>query len=274
MSEHTGRNLRPRKQGQSFAEMFQSPESDEDIGDESGPDGEDSGLRRKRLPPIEEPVSDSEYDPGEERAESEAPTSSSLSEGVPSENDGGDSDALIDDGSVVDVGPPSPSGVLSRTARYVKRSRPSKSAPKLSGQELVVASFNFTQRRPGNRTAAANPVIGLLRARAAHLYTFPGPSRRLSKKPLPFEEPQFVSTNGHASSVAARVTKAWSFSVFPGPVWELMEDMAYFKEVEQTVAGERRRPVVHSDVYVHSENFEIVDPSYATYPPNIQLDFA
>lgn len=265
MSEHTGRSLRPRKEGQSFAEMFQLPESDEDMGGESGSGGEDGALRRKKLPPIEEPVSDSEYDPGEGKAESEGPSSSSLSEDVSSETDEGHSDAFLDDGdgSVADVGPPSPSGVILRTARPVKRPRPGKSTTKFGGQELV-ASFNFTQKRPGNRTIAANPVIGSSRARATHLYTFPGPSRRLSTKPSPFEEPQFVSTKAHAGSVAARVAKAWSFSVFPGPVWELLEDMAYFKEVVHTATGERRRPIVHSDVYVHSEGFEILDSLYAT----------
>lgn len=261
MSEHTGRSLRPRKEGKSFAEMFQFHESDEDMGDGSG---SGNGFQRKKLPPIEEPVSDSEYDPVEGKANPEAAESSSHSGDVLSEVDDGDPDpdALLD-GSVVDVNL-QPSGAQSRTVRDIRRSRTSKSSLKPSGQELV-ASFNFIQRRPGNRTVAANPVIGLLRARATPLYTFPGPSRRLSQKPSPFEEPQFVSTTGHFGSVAARVIKAWSWSVFPGPLWELLEDMAYFKEVAYTSGNERTRPVVHSDVVIPAGSFEVLESSYAFY---------
>jgi transcription factor C subunit 6 len=261
MSEHPRRILRPRREGRSFAQMFQLDESDEDVGNESGSGREGSSLKRKRLPPIEEPASDSEYDPGEEKAESEVVNNAS--EDVSSELGEDDAEASLDDES--DMGPP-PSVVHSRTARDVKRPHQNKSAPKSAGQELAIASFNFTQRRPGNRTVAANPATGSLRARATPLYEFPGPSRRLSKKPSPFQEPQFMSTNGHVGSVAARVIRAWSSSVFPGPVWELLEDMAYFKEIEYAAGSERRRPVVHSDIFVPLENFELLDPSYVVCP--------
>ena len=58
---------------------------------------------------------------------------------------------------------------------------------------------------------------------------------RLQHPPRLFAPNETVPTNAYASSasITRRVGKAWSASVGAGPVWQIVEDMGWFREAEQ-----------------------------------------
>lgn len=259
-SSPSRRNLRPRREGQSFAQLFQFPDTDEEMGNATGSSDDDGASKRKKLPPLEEPISDSEYDPGEEPAAEEIEASASASEGViTGPEDAGSEELLEDDESVLDLNLADSTEEPRGGRRAHQRVRSIALASKR--QEPVVATFNFTQKRPGNRTAPPNLATVRSRDRSSLLHTYPGPSRRLSKKPSPFEPPHFVETNGHPTSTSSRLTKAWSSNVFPGPTWELLEDEAFYKEIQNFNTGERERPIVHPSLLIRNETFELLEES-------------
>jgi len=96
---------------------------------------------------------------------------------------------------------------------------------------------------------------------------------RLQRPPRLFAPNETVPTNAYASaaSITRRIGKAWSASVGAGPVWQIVEDLGWFREAERflhqarpsasesgqalalarqvIVCDERaRRPRVHADV--------------------------
>lgn len=76
---------------------------------------------------------------------------------------------------------------------------------------------------------------------------------RLVKPPTLFQPPTTVLTNGFTSSTRTtkRLERSWSRNVGPGPVHELLEDRAWFKEAipNAAVTSEAgRRPVVYEAV--------------------------
>jgi transcription factor C subunit 6 len=82
---------------------------------------------------------------------------------------------------------------------------------------------------------------------------------RLLRTPLLFAPNETVPTNAYASTLplTSRVGKAWGASIGAGPVWQIVEDLGWFREAEkQTLAqvqvyDERtRRPRVHADVAI------------------------
>ncbi|KAH8106919.1 hypothetical protein BXZ70DRAFT_915612 [Cristinia sonorae] len=79
---------------------------------------------------------------------------------------------------------------------------------------------------------------------------------RLGKRPRLFGEPEIVPTNSWSFNDGItnnRVSKALGFNVGPGPLWELLEDRAWFKEsfdhIDQMDEA-YRRPRVHEDVQI------------------------
>lgn len=266
------RSLRPRRgERKSFAFLFHNPDLDEDDPDAIGSTDEEGGTSapRKRLPAIEEPASESDYDPGEQAAdkgEPEEEDDASLSELAATDPDdanspgeGGD-DNDDDDGSDTEMHLPNSGGlsVSHNRSRLRVNSGPAKS------QVPVFTSFNFTQKRPGNRLMAPNVSSNSGRNRPLTMHSFPGPTRRLSQKPSPFEKPIMQATNGLGeTALATRFVKAWGCSIFPGPAWELIEDLGFYKEVQYSEdEAERTRPIVHDEVFISPHSLEILDRQY------------
>lgn len=256
------RSLRPRKEGQSFTQLFQPVDLDEEMLGDSEDDAE---TARKKLPQVEDPVTDSEYDPVEAAEKAgkggdDAQDETDEAEDANATDDDEKSvDSLLDDGSVVDMSI-RPAEVPAAKNPGRKRSKPTRAQPSSvpGGSKNTVATFNFKQKRPGNRTVISNPAAALSRARAKPLFIFPGLSRRLEKKPSPFEPPVLVETNGPSGAVSLRVSKAWCSGIFPGPTWQMLEDIGWYKELVHSGDGERSRQTVHKPVTMLPESFKIL----------------
>ncbi|KAF8316837.1 hypothetical protein DL93DRAFT_2056052 [Clavulina sp. PMI_390] len=136
--------------------------------------------------------------------------------------------------------------------------------------DAAIASFNFTQKRPGNRSAPANVFANASRRALSGIGNYYSTkTQRLAKSPSPFQKPELVPTTPTSGSVAQRVLKVWGYSVFPGPTWELCEDLAYFKELKHDPEkGQRKRPIVHAAVPLTERDVKILDEtSAAPYLP-------
>lgn len=261
-SSSSPRSLRPRRERKSLAHLFQAPNDDEDDQDADGSTDEEA-KKKKKLPIFEEPVSDSEYDPGEATGANGAAN--------PGADDDDDDEAGLSDLDVTDEGgsPAEDEGSdneprfgASSSSRTLggSRNRLRVNGGPTKSQMPVFTSFNFTQKRPGNRVSAPNISATSNRNRPSTMHVFPGPSRRLAEKPSPFSAPRMVTTNGlEDSAISTRFAKAWGCSVFPGPTWEITEDLGFYKEISYDDNGEHVRPVVHEEVNLSHRSFEVLD---------------
>jgi hypothetical protein len=62
---------------------------------------------------------------------------------------------------------------------------------------------------------------------------------RLQRPPLLFAPNETTPTNAYASSalLTRRVGKAWGAGVGSGPIWQIVEDLGWFKEGEKLKPG-------------------------------------
>jgi transcription factor C subunit 6 len=117
------------------------------------------------------------------------------------------------------------------------------------------------------------------RHRATPLFCPPGRVERLTAPPpvYGFGTPSTTPTNNFTATQAVtdRVSKAFNYNVGSGPVWELLEDRAWFKEsapsgssrdtsAEECDTETKRRPRVHQDVRVRP-GWRILDARYVLF---------
>jgi transcription factor C subunit 6 len=257
-------SLRERKNRPSYAQLFDLGDSEDD--EAKGSEGEPGpSTRRKRLPPIEDPVSDSEFDPGEAESAVEGgdvneSDSEILDAEVEDDDMGGPDLELASDNDVLDfsTGPKRirRREVAPRAKRHAGGFRPPSGVP--SG----IQTLHITQKRPGNRTSVAVINGPANRTRPRPLYISPKPSLRLSSSPAPFEAPKLQSTPAPIGLVSVRLSKSWANSLNPGPVWQLMEDLAWYKELIDNPDGGRIRPVVYEKLKPPSDNLEMLKREY------------
>ncbi|KAF7792992.1 hypothetical protein EIP86_004097 [Pleurotus ostreatoroseus] len=90
------------------------------------------------------------------------------------------------------------------------------------------------------------------RHRAIPLHQRTGQVERLKSAPKLFSQPEVVPTHAWSASetVIGRVNKSWGFNVGPGPLWEVLEDRAWFKEITdvENESEAARRPKVYQQV--------------------------
>lgn len=92
------------------------------------------------------------------------------------------------------------------------------------------------------------------RHRAVPLYSREGRVERLVNTPSLFTRPVTTLTNGFTenSKVSERVNKSWGYNIGAGPLWDLAEDRAWYKEAittgEDTETEHMRRPRVYENV--------------------------
>ncbi|THU84354.1 hypothetical protein K435DRAFT_733265 [Dendrothele bispora CBS 962.96] len=108
------------------------------------------------------------------------------------------------------------------------------------------------------------------RHRAVPLNYIPGRVERLLAPPTLFSQNKIGLTYNftHNERVTDRVSKAWGYNVGSGPLWELVEDRAWFKEAKEGAETEAdRRPKVYGNVPV--QNWELLDAEKAgSYLPS------
>jgi len=113
------------------------------------------------------------------------------------------------------------------------------------------------------------------RHRAVQIYTRKGRVERLQKRPRLFKGPaadEIAYTNPFSSSekMRTRVGKAWGFNAGPGPIWEIVEDNAWYKEgwgveedgIDKDADREgSRRPVVYPNLGV-LDGWRVISQQY------------
>ncbi len=233
------RQLRPRKNKPSYAALFAVDE------DEDEPRAGPSSIPRTFVE--DEVDSESDFEP--ERKEN-----SVAEEPLQDEDEDEDEDAIgeIDDEEdVVEV-------VKPRTLKRKRKSSPQPAVPKPKAKlkiktdtsaKVIVGPKGSKRQNYVLPTPSVNH-----RHRAVPLYSREGRVERLTAPPTLFSRPATTLTNGFTvnSKVTDRVNKAWGYNVGPGPLWELAEDRAWYKEALTT--GDSvdiefmRRPRVYSDV--------------------------
>lgn len=111
-------------------------------------------------------------------------------------------------------------------------------------------------KRPANRQQHSLPLPSMHhRHRAVPLYARTARVERLEESARPFKAAKTTFTNSGTGEqkVLDRTNKAWGCNIGPGPLWEMVEDRAWFKEAvtdEEEHLEAKRRPRVHADVLV------------------------
>lgn len=122
-------------------------------------------------------------------------------------------------------------------------------APKKTARKSVVLISGISSAHPvpNNSTPSLHH-----RHRAIPIHQRTGQVERLKSAPKLFAQPEVVPTNGWSANhkVIVNVNKAWGVNVGPGPLWEVLEDRAWFKEATDTKHESEavRRPKVHQNI--------------------------
>lgn len=233
------RQLRPRKGKPSYAALFANDE------DEDEPRAGPSSISRTFVE--DEIDSESDFEP--ERKENGAADNP-----VQEDDEDEDEDAMgeIDEEEdVVEV-------VKPRALKRKRKSSPEPVITKPKGKLKVKTDVSAKVIVGPKGTKRQNYVLPAPsvnhRHRAVPLYSREGRVERLTAPPTLFTRPATTLTNGFTenSKVTDRVNKAWGYNVGSGPLWELAEDRAWYKEALTT--GDdvdielMRRPRVYGDV--------------------------
>lgn len=114
--------------------------------------------------------------------------------------------------------------------------------------------------RPTARQYYALPLPSVNhRHRGTPIYLPPLRTHRLVNKPSMFSHPETVLTRSLADPVVReRVGKAMGHNIGRGPLWELMEDMSWFKECRP---GDQTRPIVYDNLRVDG-GWEVLSLEY------------
>jgi transcription factor C subunit 6 len=283
------RSLRPRRTRQSYTDLFHS----EDEG------GNEPGPSLRRLPSTQqEDDSGSDFAPGE--AEPDDGVGDDVGAGIdsPSSN-GSDINAPLTTRSKKKGGKPATSQGKDKRKRDPTATTKAKAKGKQKAQVTptpvpTAAALTVTATAPPTAPPATRQNHALPNPNIHHRHRpiplFPGPTapavsasgsgsgsvrvERLQRAPRLFAPNETVPTNAYASTAVPllrrRIGRAWGVSVGAGPVWELVEDLGWFREggeeAQTRVGGEgaeaqalgqgqvvvcdesARRPRVHADV--------------------------
>jgi transcription factor C subunit 6 len=231
---------RPKRSRPSYAEIFQPIFSDEEkiIIDVAGKSDSEAG---------------SVFDPTvgvEARSAVESPSDDELGDLADEENNGIDDDEEERE-SVVNMGK---EAVLRGGPKSQKQgAKVVKTTPSTLGTQNLLSVSR--PHRPGISVAPNLPSKDH-RHRPNGLWAPPSDVHRLLSPPIPFLKSEVIRTNSaDHPAVMQRVKKAWANSSGTGPVWELLEDRAFFKEewigyVLSSRKGRILRPVIFPTVEV------------------------
>jgi transcription factor C subunit 6 len=291
------RHLRPRKTRQTYTSLFQSEDGQENI---SGPSRQEDGGGSDFAPPVPEEAANTEEgsddgddigDPslgggmgaeGDSSSESNSSTirrskkrsSAALGKAKNIGTDTAKAKRKQKAKATHSLNSPAPAATPDPTTR---RSTAPTATPTTSTRHVLPNPNIHHRHRPvplvsgPTATTALAPASTSTSTSAVLLRV-----ERLRHAPLLFAPNETVPTNAYASSplLTRRVGKAWGTGIGVGPVWQIVEDLGWFREAEklkpgaapeQQVSGEaavveptseqelfyderRRRPRVYADV--------------------------
>ncbi|EPQ57804.1 hypothetical protein GLOTRDRAFT_114438 [Gloeophyllum trabeum ATCC 11539] len=235
-----GRELRPRKSRPSYAALLRLE------GDEAGP-----SMSAREL---EEAEGDSESD--------FAPDIAVQSAAEDEDEDDADADELDEEDAPAKAESPTPVSRPATKRKPQEQTRNAKGKGKEVGTKFAIeprprATVQLAPglSRPLNRQMYALPMPSSNhRHRAAPIFRRQGNVERLLSPPKLFSAPSVTSSPNFTAhpAVMNRLGKAWGFNVGPGPLWDLMEDRAWYKEAVCGTENEEwegnRRPRVFFDL--------------------------
>lgn len=242
------RSLRPREKTIDYSRLI-SFDTDQDIFEDgldipvaNVQEGSSSGAVKRRIV-IEDEDSGSEFDA---TAEPEADQQWDEEEAMLDEYEPMDELVLPSEDNSVSIGQSS----RATAARSVAQRKNIVLAPGLA--------------RQSNRQMHARPLPAMHhRHRFMPLFHNTSLVEQMLAKPEPLKLPPPMSQIGsgtHDERISERTGRSWSHNVGPGPVWEIVEDRAWYAEA---VTGDKaqgkpwkeafRRPLCYEDVDVRSE---------------------
>jgi transcription factor C subunit 6 len=256
------RTLRARKEI-NYAQLISFDDDDPIAGGPATASG--SGSAARPSVPIEDEVSSgSDFDAGKDDDEQDELDDESSLSALPSEYEDEDTKmrAPEDEDEDEDDGGTAPKG-KKRTG--LSNTRSSASVARSIAQKSVV------QLAPGlsrvsKRQMHARPLPSVHhRHRFVPLMHRTLPAERLVSAPYPgIPEPEVAKTRSGTENerMLDRTGRGIGYNVGPGPVWEMIEDRAWFKESD-LVEGEewmesRRRPKVYEDLKADA-GFEVLE---------------
>ena len=292
------RELRPRRTRQSYTTLFQSEDEQENPSGPSlqPPDGQqDDDSGSDFAPPAPEEAANTDEDSGDDGVEDPAFLGDGIGAEVDSSSESGSSTRLSKKKSGASKGKAKSTGIDTAKAKGKQKTKA------ISSLKSPIPAAIPTPATHRSTAPAATPVTSARQSYALpnpnvhHRHRpvplFPGPTataasapaststavlrvERLQRAPLLFAPNETTPTNAYASSamLTRRVGKAWGAGVGSGPVWQIVEDLGWFREAEkskpgsageQQVGGEapevestpaqvyderRRRPGVYADI--------------------------
>ena len=299
------RHLRPRKTRQSYASLFQSEDEQENSRENLPgpsrqlPDGQqedDSGS--DFAPPAPEEVANTDEHSGDDGLEDPASLGDGMDAEVDSSSESSSSmrrskkKSSTSQGKAKSTGSVAAKGKTKQKTKAIRIRRSKSPAPAVTPNpathpSTAPAATPITSARHGY--ALPNPnvhhrhrPVPLFSGPTAAPALAPAPTststallvERLQRAPLLFAPNEILPTNAYASSalLTRRVGKAWGAGVGAGPVWQIVEDLGWFREAEELKPGvaleqqdsgeaaavepasvqvydeRRRRPMVYEDV--------------------------
>ena len=178
-------------------------------------------------------------DPEEQESGSEFAANDSDADGDPDAPDDAEPDAEGSEDELDGEGVPSSKA---RATPQVKKAKSKPQGPSTRPRKSVPVGLS--------RQSKSTPLTTHHRHRPPPLFRRDAQIERLLDPPILFQPPTTVLTNCFTSSTRTtkRLERSWGRNVGPGPVHELLEDRAWFKEAipDATVTSEAgRRPVVY-----------------------------
>ncbi|KAN0116627.1 hypothetical protein V8E52_005771 [Russula decolorans] len=255
------RHLRPRKTRQNYTSLFQGEDEEENI---PGPSRQEDDGDNDFAPPVPEEGSD--------------------------DGDGIGDPASLEDGMGAE-GDSSSESYLSIMRRSKKRSSAGLGKAKNIGTDRAKAKATHSLNSPAPATRRSTAPTATPTTSTRHVLPnpnihhrhrpvplFSGPTaapaltptstpavmlrvERLRHTPLLFAPNETLPTNAYASSplLTSRVGKAWGTGIGVGPIWQIIEDLGWFREAEKLKSG----PAPEQQV---SEEAAVVEPTSEQEP--------
>ena len=269
------RELRPRRARQTYTALFQSEDEQENITSSSlqPTDGQqDDDSDSDFAPPAPEEAANTDDDGGDDGVEDHASPGDGISAEVVSSSEGNSSTRHSKKKSHASQEKAKSTGIDTAKAKDKQKTKATSSLESPATAATHTPATNRFTAAAATPAASARHSYALPNPNVHHRHRpvplFPGPIataasapastststamlrvERLQRAPLLFAPNETTPTNAYASStmLTRRVGKAWGAGVGLGPVWQIVEDLGWFREAEKSKLGAAGEQQVSGD---------------------------
>lgn len=253
-------SLRARKSRPSYANLYALPsdEEGEQVVEEGNPEAGPSTKRRK-VTPVEDPIgSGSDFDPEEEAVSGEGEGDANIPLDDVSEEEDLQPEEIDDESPE-----PAQLGTVVKTHSKPRGGKGKAMIPSAGNTQNTIQTLHTTYRR--TNPASSNLSNNAARLRPKPVYISGNMVMRLTERPSPFRPAKMQITNPTIGDVAHKIHKTWLNSVMSGPIWELIEDLGWFKELLADEDGVMIRPTVHTNLAISPSDITVLGSEYVMY---------